>query len=397
MNLLKNKLALFSPIIVLVVVIIFGLTITPTLNPIPKNVPIAIVNEDMGVDVPNQGKLNMGKTISEKIKEMANPIPEKEPVVKWISVSSYEKVKKGLDNKDYYAAFIIPKDFSLKQASLRTLYPATPEVKIMINQGMNTMGATMAGQVLNGVVDNLTNNIRTEIVAGFEKQGQPLTTKQAATLVTPIAKKVTNVNEIGTQSANGNAPISLIQPLWIGCIAGAVILFLMMNKLVFADRKEKFMNLWIQICTGAVIALFAGFGLTWIADTLGMNIQKFTDTALFLAIAYFSFFLMITAVLSWLGIKGIGIFVIILFFGAPLLAMAPEFMSPFYRDWIYSWLPMRFMVEGIRELFYFGKGLSFNHATSVLLWIGTISLIVILASGLKSCSMITVKSKKYNM
>ena len=92
---------------------------------------------------------------------------------------------------------------------------------------------------------------------------------------------------------------------------------------------------------------------------------------------------MILAVLSLVGIKGIAIFALLLFFGAPLLALAPEMMSPFYRDWIYSWLPMRFMIQGLRDLFFFDEGLTWNTPLSVLVWIGLVSMIVILASALK--------------
>ena len=116
---------------------------------------------------------------------------------------------------------------------------------------------------------------------------------------------------------------------------------------------------------------------------VGLNIPDFMDTALFLSITSFSFFLMISAVLSLAGIKGIAIFVLMLFFGAPLLALAPEMMSPFYRDWIYSWLPMRFMIEGLRELFFFGKGLTWNTPVSVLVWVGLVSILTILGTGLK--------------
>ncbi|KOS60475.1 hypothetical protein AN161_23075 [Lysinibacillus sp. FJAT-14222] len=72
-----------------------------------------------------------------------------------------------------------------------------------------------------------------------------------------------------------------------------------------------------------------------------------------------------------------------LFFGGPLLALAPEMMSSFYRDWVYSWLPMRFMIEGLRELFFFGKGLTWNTSLSVLVWIGAVSILIILASAFK--------------
>ena len=54
---------------------------------------------------------------------------------------------------------------------------------------------------------------------------------------------------------------------------------------------------------------------------------------------------MISAVLSLVGLKGIGLFALLLFFGAPLLSLAPEMLSPFYQDWVYSWLPMKFMIE----------------------------------------------------
>ncbi len=130
-------------------------------------------------------------------------------------------------------------------------------------------------------------------------------------------------------------------------------------------------------------SLVIGFGLTWLADgVVGLNIPDFTDTALFLTITSLAFYLMISAVLFLIGFAGIIIFVLLLFFGAPLLPLAPEMMSPFYRDWIYSWLPMRFMVEGLRQIFYFGKGLSWD-IVSVLFWIGLVSMFIIFATALK--------------
>ena len=99
---------------------------------------------------------------------------------------------------------------------------------------------------------------------------------------------------------------------------------------------------------------------------VGVNIPDYMDTALFLAISSFAFFLMITAVLWVVGFKGIALFVLMLFFGAPLLALPSEMMSPFYHDWIYSWLPMRFMVEGLRELFFFRNGLTWNTSLTAL-------------------------------
>ncbi|MEV5037841.1 DUF3533 domain-containing protein [Peribacillus frigoritolerans] len=380
---LKNKLLLLSPIIALAVIFIFSLTLFPSVQPQPKNLPIAIVNEDEGMEIANQPKVNMGKSIVNMIQKSSQT--EEGNAVNWVEVKSIEAVQKGLDNKKYYASLVIPKDFSAKQASLRTPRPSSPEVEIWINQGMNTAASTMAGQILNGVVDNMNDNVRKQLLDGFEQQGATLTAKQAASLATPITKKVTNVNEIGTNSANGNAPVSLFQPLWMASIASAAIIFLAVRKLSITNRKENFAIKSVQILMGAIVALVVGFGLTWLADGMvGLHIPQFTDTALFLSITSFSFFLMILAVLSLLGLKGMPIFILMLFFGAPLLAMAPEMMSPFYHDWIYSWLPMRFMVEGVRGLFFFGEGLTWNTPVSVLVWIGLVSMFIILGTALKS-------------
>jgi YhgE/Pip-like protein len=380
----KNKLLLVSPIIALAVIFIFSLTLFPSVQPQPKNLPIAIVNEDLGVEIPNQPKMNMGQTIVEMIQKNSKTTTDEDPAVKWVEVKTPEEVQKGLDNQKYYAALVIPKDFSAKQASLRTSTPSSSEVKIFINQGMNTTASTMAGQMLNGVVDNMNNNVRTQLLAGLEKQGATLTAKQAASLATPITKKVTNVNEIGTNSANGNSPISLFQPLWIASMASAAIIFIAVSKLSITTRKENLTAKIGQILMGAIIALVVGFGLTWLADRMvGLHIPQFTDTALFLSITSFSFFLFILAVLSLLGIRSIPVFALMLFFGGPLLSMAPEMMSPFYHDWVYSWLPMRFMIQGLRELFFFGKGLSWNSPVSTLVWIGVLSMVIILASALK--------------
>ncbi|MBS4201339.1 DUF3533 domain-containing protein [Bacillus sp. FJAT-49732] len=379
---LKSKLVLLSPIIALAVIFIFSLTLFPSVQPQPKNLPIAIVNEDQGVEIPNQPKMNMGQTIVDMIQKSSKT--DKDPAVKWVEVKNKEAVQKGLDNQKYYATLVIPEDFSAKQASLQTPEPSLPEVQIYINQGMNMAASTAAGQILNGVVDNMNNNVRTQLLKGFESQGKTLTVEQASSLVTPITKKVTNVNEVGKNSANGNSPVSLFQPLWMASLASAAIIFMAVSKTPISNRKENLAAKLGQILIGAVAALVIGFGLTWIADGMvGLNIPDFMDTALFLTITSFTFFLMISAVLSLVGFKGIVVFVLMLFFGAPLLALAPEMMSPFYQDWIYSWLPMRFMIEGLRKLFFFGEGLTWNTPVSILVWIGLVSMLIILGTALK--------------
>jgi hypothetical protein len=126
---------------------------------------------------------------------------------------------------------------------------------------------------------------------------------------------------------------------------------------------------------------------------LDLNVPDVAQTGLFISLAIFAFYLMISAVLSWTGIRGIVLFVLLLFFGAPLLSLPPEFMNGFYRDFVHAWLPMRFMVDGLRGLFFFGDGFEWNASTAALAWIGTGSLIALLLSALKPASADNVTGK----
>lgn len=380
---MKNKLLFISPLVVILVIALFGLTLIPSVQQKPKNLPIALVNEDIGAVIPQQGKVNMGNTITNMLKKNTTSTDGEVSLVKWINVESKEDVLKGLDNQEYYGALIIPENFSQKQSSLMTSKPEKPEISILINQGMNPVAANLTSQMLNKMGDNLENGIQTQVLQRLAKQNVSLKVNQLTVLTDPLQVNVENVNGVGTASMNGSAPVALFQPLWMSSIAGAVVLFFVANKLTFVNRKQKLYAMLTQVLAGTVLSLVAGFGLAWIADLLGIQISNFMDISLFLTITYFAFFLLITAILSWLGMKGIPIFVLILFFGAPLLAMAPEMMSTFYRDYIYSWLPMRFMVEGLRELFFFHQSFSFSGPMSILLWIALGSFFILILSVLK--------------
>ncbi|WP_273851930.1 YhgE/Pip domain-containing protein [Guptibacillus spartinae] len=375
----SNKFLLFTPIVVVAVIFIFSLTLFPSVNPTPKDLPIAILNEDTGVTLPAQGQLNMGNKISDSVVDSKAT----SQMVEWIKVSNMKELQEGLSNQEFYAAMRIPSDFSATQVSLKSPEPELSKIEVYMNQGMNKMGANIATNLFNRISENINYTIREENFTFYKSQGGNLTVEQAKSLVQPVSFNVTNVNEVGENSANGNAPLSLFQPFWMSSIAGAAMLYFAFKNRTNITRKEKLVASIKQLIAGSIVAIIAGFGFTWIAETIiGFTIPSFLDTAWFLTITYISFFLLISAVISWTGIKGIGLFALLLFFGAPLLSMPPEFMSSFYHDWVYSWLPMRFMVDGLRNLLFFDKEFILVGPTLTLLSISLVSIILLLLSSL---------------
>lgn len=384
MTLIKQKLVWVLPLIVAAVIFVFSLAMIPTINPTPVRLPIALVSEDQGVTLPNGTATNMGETLTGMIKQQTSSKASADgPAIEWVHVNTEKEAMSGLDEQKYYAALVVPADFSQNQATLLTEKPVQPQLRIYVNQGMSASASTMAGQVLNQIVDTMNAKIRADLLAAAGKQSGKVTVQQASVLAAPIAKDVKNVHETGTHTANGNAPVSLFQPIWMGSILGGVMFYLVISKLNFAYRRSLLAARVVQTVAGAVLALIAGFGLTWFAGSWGLHIPDGTATAIFLSLCYFAFFLMISAVLSWAGLKSMVLFVLLLFFGAPLLSLPAEMMGSFYRDYVFPWLPMRFMVEGLREMFFFGRGLDWNHSTAVLTGIAAVSLVVLLGSALK--------------
>lgn len=387
MPLFKNKLLIASPLIAMLVMFIFVLTLYPSATMKPALLPIAIVNLDEGAALPDGSEIKLGEKLTEQMKQAASAGEgaESSPV-KWMPLASAELAKEGLDNSEYYGALIIPADFSAKQATLRSPSPQQPELEILVNQGKNATAANMITQMVAGMVGQMNATISAGLVQELEAKGATLQPSQASVVASPILAKIVNVNETGANAARGNAPVSLFQPIWMASIAGAAISTLVIGKAAAAasTRGSKLAARLTQVGVGAVIALLAGYLVAWLADGfLKLDIPSIADAGLFIAMAILAFFLMISAVLSWTGIRGIVLFVLLLFFGAPLLALPPEFMNGFYRDFVHSWLPMRFLVDGLRELMFFGSGFEWNGPTAALFWIGVGSLALLLMSVLK--------------
>jgi ABC-type multidrug transport system permease subunit len=55
--------------------------------------------------------------------------------------------------------------------------------------------------------------------------------------------------------------------------------------------------------------------------------------------------------------------------------LAKEMLPGFWRDWIYPWVPQRFVADGIKSIFYMGGG-AWNSASLALLITGCVGLVL---------------------
>lgn len=392
----------------LIVSLLFLVAQIPTAKVEPKNLPIALVNEDSG---------EMGDTLTEKLTANA---PN---AIKFIEYDSTKAMKAGMNDRKAYGGIVIPKDFSKTLASLQTDKPKAATLKLFINEGMNTTAATSVEAMLKQISSQLNANVSAQMLSKMQdatdtmskevsaqleqmikmqtqaaqaqaaQSGQqaptndagaqlaklstlisPVQPEKVTLLANPIETKVTKVNKAGDLAS---VPSAVFVAVWISSLLGALMFYFAGNKREFTSRKELTIFQVIQSLLPIIYGFFTGYVATWYSTwILDYQFDSFHTVALFISIAVIAYVYMMLATVSWLKTPSVAIFGLLIFFGLPLIQLAPEMIPDFYRDYVLPWLPMRFLIEGLKDILFFGKDWM-NHYTNILLGIGGVSLIIL--------------------
>lgn len=393
---MKKNNFLFLPFIaVTLIALIFLAAQIPAAKTNPKNLPVAIVNEDNG---------NMGETIYNNLKDNA---PD---AVKFIVYDSVTDMKAGMDDRETYGGIVIPEDFSSQIESLQSDDAKAAQLEIYVNEGVNTNIATSMENILKQITEQIGTNVGAQVLEkmqevsdqmseGVSKQLEQLAQAQASSqqhtaeqtgslatmispvqpdkvtlLANPVKTEVIKVNEVGDF---GSVPTSLFVPIWFSSIVGAVLLYLSGTKRNFADRKSLTGFQLVQSLIPIIYGFFTGYLVTWYSTwILGYEFESFNNVAIFISIVVIAFVYMILAATSWFKLPVVGIFALFTFFGLPLIQLVPEMIPSFYSSYVLPWLPIRFLVDGIREILFFDQGIM-NHYTNVLLGIAIVGFILL--------------------
>lgn len=150
-NIITNPAAI---IVILAVVILPSLyawfNILPSWDPYSntKDVSVAVANLDKGAKV--EGKdLDVGAKVIEQLKENEK--------LGWRFVTKDEAIN-GVNHGDYYAAIVIPEDFSEKISSVISDHPEKAQLDYYINEKINAISPKVAGAGASTLVSNISSN-----------------------------------------------------------------------------------------------------------------------------------------------------------------------------------------------------------------------------------------------
>ncbi|MGE7022607.1 YhgE/Pip domain-containing protein [Solibacillus cecembensis] len=360
---MKNKFLVLPFIAVIVLGIIFLSTQIPAVKMSPKNLPAALVSEDAG---------EMGNTLLQNLQDQLAATGM--DTIQFTVYDSIQLMEKAMTNQEVYGGLVVPENFTAQFASLQSPTPENPTMQIYINQGTNTAVATMLTAALDNVVKQLNTAMSTQLLQQIEQANIPIQASQVPTFVAPILSETIIVNAVGDL---GSAPTAFFQPLWFASIIGAVLFYLAQMKTSIISKQQKVKFLALQSIIAIIYAFFAGYFVTWSSTwILGFSFDDFNKVALFSSLACLGFVFLILATITWLRLPSLIIYILLMFFGLPLIQLAPEMLPAFYQDYILPWLPMKFLINGLKDILYFDRGV-FNGNGVVLSWIAVISFVLL--------------------
>lgn len=148
-----------------------------------SGIKIAVANDDKGAEIEGMN-LNVGSMI---VDELA-----KNDSIGWQFVDEKQAMK-GVDDGSYYAAIVIPEDFSASIGSIAQLAIEKPEIKYYVNEKKNAIAPkitntgvnTVQVQVNEAIVETASNILSTlakKVVGEADTEGQSVAEKATAAL-----------------------------------------------------------------------------------------------------------------------------------------------------------------------------------------------------------------------
>lgn len=376
------------------------------------NLPVAVL------DVSN------GKA-SQQIKNNLTYQPKnKNTKIKWIVVHSRKQLRQGYNDKKYYGAVIIKKNFSanitaqtkrlqalIGQQKIAALIKKTPAaakttkvktqekafatalqqpaqqagISFQINQGMNTSAATLLTTAFTKMGSQLNTKLGAKLTGAVQKSGITLSSANWKSLSNPVKTTTKTVNKIPNKSVSGMAPFLMTVFAWLGALISSLLLWrehkktdqnknLGKNRLSLASINSEVLTGLIAsaVITGTIYVLAHG--------CYGVPVP---DAGQFMLIVFFStyiFYLLQTGVLDLFGFAGWPLLILVWILSTGVLSYAPEMLSSFFRNWVYSWTPIRFALDMITNTLYMPNATTTGTDLTVLGSVGIVALIVMYVS-----------------
>lgn len=238
--------------------------------------------------------------------------------------------------------------------------PKPAEIEILTNPSAGQAAATPAENISTGIVRAVSWATSERVSGRAGERGAQLTPEVAAVVGNPVRAEITEAQPIGPDSANGQTPFFLAFLANLSGLVGGAAVFFGVGAAARAREglRPSRAGLWtarllVMLVYAALVAaaeLLVAFGVVGVEHEAGAG-QVYVFLAV--AIAASSSITMLFA--EAFGTAGIGISAVLnVILGLVSSGgLAPlEALPPFYQAYA-DWLPLRYVIDGLRSLLFY--------------------------------------------
>lgn len=229
--------------------------------------------------------------------------------------------------------------------------PNAPYVSLLINPGKNPM---------------VTNSLSSAF-SSFEGYG--------------IVVKSSMTSEVPAALSTGYAHMPLLIMTYLASYAAAAVTGFLLG-LGREGRSRAVLSLGVQALVSLVAALVVGFAVAALFNAALDASVDYLQLALFLALCSLALQLVVVASLDLFGKPGMAVPLLLMALCMLCAYLPYEFLPEFWQNCIYPWNPLRYMVDGFKEILYVGGG-ALNEATLAVLAVAAVGAAGMLLSLLK--------------
>jgi YhgE/Pip-like protein len=179
----------------------------------PPDIPIAVVVEDQGAEINGQ-PVKLGEEVVGGITSPDSPAPG---FVQWNRVSDRGAALDGLESGEYFAAIVVPKDYSQRLASLSGPPPGVPPsgqppvpepagIELLTSPAVRPSTTALIENAFTGIVGGVSSATSGQILGGLSEAGAPVPQGAGAVISDPVEGKVTEAEVSGKAGPLPEAP-----------------------------------------------------------------------------------------------------------------------------------------------------------------------------------------------
>jgi hypothetical protein len=252
------------------------------------------------------------------------------------------------------------------EAGLLPKAPRPAKIEVLTNPSAGQAVSTLAQNISTGIVAAISRATSGRISSAAGEQGAQLPPEVAAVVGDPVRADITEAQPVGPDSGNGQSPFFLAFLVNLsGLIGGATIFFLVggaAERLEARGQSPSRSGLWtVRLLLALVFAALVAAAELWVAfGLLGVEHEaSTTQVYLFLSLATTAAVSVTMLFAVAFGAAGIGISAVLnVILGLVSSGgLAPlEALPPFYQAYA-DWLPLRYVIDGLRSLLFYDGSL----------------------------------------